>query len=534
MTKKLKILIISLILVFTVVFLPRTITNSQDIYNIEVLSEVSETILGVTHKRIVLKFYTNGISSSQTINTLEFNPKTNPNLHIISGDDYQPYNFAPANLKSQAVSVNKRYFNQVKVVAGTNGDFYNTSIYHSSMAFVRNYEVIYGGHSYSPGATSGRILIGFKENGEVIIDRPTHGGYKVFVEDKDGARKDINISLDGYNKEPENEDEVVIYFDNYGKTINNNYPKLVFEAAEIKNATSGQYFAKGRIQELTTNSIEVPENQFVLVGSPLLEEGLITEEDTVIVSQTLLEPYNDIRFAVGGNPILVEDGVYLQELDGADPYNKRPRSSLGLKEDGTVMLVTVDGDQGHIGLDGLTMDEMAYLMFYLGLDKAVNIDGGGSTTMVGYNNETDSYDLLNSPSVPGMRSNSNAIFIVEGQFHQRLPAVSFPDLREILDTPENVHVTFDGKIYFDEVTDASFYEIIVDGLYKYRVNGSPAVLNINPGNHSIEIKAFGNFETKRPSYNSSGYSFFMHSDQMNTFLNGLLDYANQANQKQED
>lgn len=64
-----------------------------------------------------------------------------------------------------------------------------------------------------------------------------------------------------------------------------------------------------------------------------------------------------------------------------DWINRRaPRTALGIRADGTVLLVTVDGRQPAASV-GMTIEELRSLMASLGAVDAVNLDGGGSTAM---------------------------------------------------------------------------------------------------------------------------------------------------------
>lgn len=56
-----------------------------------------------------------------------------------------------------------------------------------------------------------------------------------------------------------------------------------------------------------------------------------------------------------------------------------PRTSLGVRADGTAIMAVVDGIEGSSGPD---LWEMAELMLQLGAQEAINLDGGGSSTAV--------------------------------------------------------------------------------------------------------------------------------------------------------
>ena len=85
---------------------------------------------------------------------------------------------------------------------------------------------------------------------------------------------------------------------------------------------------------------------------------------------------------LGGNPVLLAGGVpQSQDLDGAgDFFDRQPRTAVGVTADGQLLLVVVDGRQPGYSV-GMTLRELTDLMISLGARDAVNLDGGGSTTM---------------------------------------------------------------------------------------------------------------------------------------------------------
>ncbi|MFT3784729.1 MAG: phosphodiester glycosidase family protein [Tepidisphaeraceae bacterium] len=76
----------------------------------------------------------------------------------------------------------------------------------------------------------------------------------------------------------------------------------------------------------------------------------------------------------------------------------RPRTAVGLSKDGkTLILVAIDGRRAELSL-GMTWTELGQFMLDQGAWNALCMDGGGSTTMVGRNEETGAYAVLNTPS----------------------------------------------------------------------------------------------------------------------------------------
>jgi len=88
-----------------------------------------------------------------------------------------------------------------------------------------------------------------------------------------------------------------------------------------------------------------------------------------------------ITDAVSGRPMVVDRGRMSEELyTFPRTWTREPRTAVGVSEDGRkVILVTVDGRRATS--HGGTLEEVAQIMIELGAFRAINLDGGGSTTM---------------------------------------------------------------------------------------------------------------------------------------------------------
>jgi exopolysaccharide biosynthesis protein len=116
------------------------------------------------------------------------------------------------------------------------------------------------------------------------------------------------------------------------------------------------------------------------------------------------------EFVVGGGPRLVRDGRAAPsgpEAGGPGFIETRhPRTAVGVRADGRILLVTVDGRQPERSV-GMTIPELAGLLLELGAVEAINMDGGGSTTMVAGGR------VVNSPSdLTGERPVGDALLVL--------------------------------------------------------------------------------------------------------------------------
>ncbi|MGB0101940.1 MAG: phosphodiester glycosidase family protein [Nocardioides sp.] len=111
------------------------------------------------------------------------------------------------------------------------------------------------------------------------------------------------------------------------------------------------------------------------------------------------------RMAISGNVLLVNEGI----IRVVDDRELHPRTAVGVDSDtGEVLLLVVDGRSSRSR--GYTMVELADLMVDLGADEALNLDGGGSSTMVGRNRK-GAFAVLNKPSDGQQRRVANAISV---------------------------------------------------------------------------------------------------------------------------
>jgi exopolysaccharide biosynthesis protein len=112
----------------------------------------------------------------------------------------------------------------------------------------------------------------------------------------------------------------------------------------------------------------------------------------------------DTRYAVSGNAILLTDGK--APLHARDAV-RHPRSAVGVSADGkTLLIFALDGRQataeesvyGRAHSRGATLAELGELMLEFGAAHAVNLDGGGSTSLVIKDPFTSVFTVANQPS----------------------------------------------------------------------------------------------------------------------------------------
>ena len=122
----------------------------------------------------------------------------------------------------------------------------------------------------------------------------------------------------------------------------------------------------------------------------------------------------NVREAVASFGDIFENG---HARSGLDNTTRASRTAIGIKADGTVVMLMVDGRQAPYSV-GMTMAEVAASMEALGCVEAVNLDGGGSSTFATQregepeNEATAGLTLRCRPSDGYERKVSNTIMVL--------------------------------------------------------------------------------------------------------------------------
>ena len=109
---------------------------------------------------------------------------------------------------------------------------------------------------------------------------------------------------------------------------------------------------------------------------------------------------------------LVRNGECVNNNGVEDHTSARaPRSVIGIKEDGTLVLMMNDGRQSPYSA-GFTSHEMAQMMLDLGCVDAINCDGGGSATFITERTGTGELSLKSKPSDGSERATLTGIAVI--------------------------------------------------------------------------------------------------------------------------
>jgi exopolysaccharide biosynthesis protein len=169
----------------------------------------------------------------------------------------------------------------------------------------------------------------------------------------------------------------------------------------------------------------IPADAMVLVGRDAAATALAALEpgDHVSVDyQARTADQQKIHAAINGRQLLVVDGV-AQKASAGNNSPAAPRTALGFSKDGRkLFLLSADGRQPAFA-EGLGLDELATMMVDLGAWSAVNLDGGGSTTILAREPGSATAQLENRPSDGAERHVPNGLGLFAPKGSGRLRAL---------------------------------------------------------------------------------------------------------------
>ncbi len=144
--------------------------------------------------------------------------------------------------------------------------------------------------------------------------------------------------------------------------------------------------------------LTIPENGYILAiddnMTPMLDINMNVGEKAEL-SISASPSIENVETAFGGGTLLLSDGKKTEITHNVS--GNHPRSVIGTNGDGTVVyMITVDGRQTISR--GVSLSALQDICLELGLVNAINLDGGGSTALVGKTHENPSIHTLNSPS----------------------------------------------------------------------------------------------------------------------------------------
>lgn len=361
-------------------------------------------------------------------NTIEFTP--GGKLQVVGGMS-NGYVYGTQNVLDMAQDVEDNPEIEGEVVAAMNADFFTMSVGGNANAndwgvpyavFISGGQILASSSHFYNGNID-RFAVGIKSDGSVVMGRNPDMTFDAKVNGEDAfevdyvnrARPHDDVDYSGvWNVQPKN--QIILYTTDYYTSTN----------------TTGGVEVKVKVSELDLSHggkvVGVVEGSPVEDGNMTIEEGYVVlsamndkkadllalnDGDQIEISVSIDdEDWQDVQFAVGGSAIVVEDGEITRNAQASNGNyeQSRSRTQVGVKADGTMVWMTADEAGGSAGI---TVPEMAQKMIDAGCVTVINLDGGGSTTFVGRNDD-DTLSVWNTPmnGKDNLRAVANGIVLV--------------------------------------------------------------------------------------------------------------------------
>lgn len=244
-------------------------------------------------------------------------------------------------------------------IAAINGDFFLEDGIPSGALMESGTWIKEGSESWS--------AIALDEKGNPEIGAPQFSG-EILVRNK-------KVSIDGINR-TRRENETVLYNSFFGNsTGTNSYGmEITLKPKSFHKDTMLAYI----VDIDSTGNHAVSDSTWIIsIHGQLSNSNFRLGENLQIIL-----PARGIKNMIGGYPVLVKNKKSLIDasmLTKEFVTNKNARTAVGYNSQ-TIFLVCVDGRQPNYS-SGMSLPELADWLIVLGCESALNLDGGGSTTM---------------------------------------------------------------------------------------------------------------------------------------------------------
>ncbi|MBQ6067667.1 MAG: phosphodiester glycosidase family protein [Clostridia bacterium] len=191
--------------------------------------------------------------------------------------------------------------------------------------------------------------------------------------------------------------------------------KVRDQAAAAQNATGANIVAAFNADIFNMQTGEP--TGCLIMGGNIYKEGLgrpyfgVTKDGKYVMGEKLTQKVlNTLREGVSGFYMILKNGERVGP--GLDPEsNIAPKTCVGMKADGSIVVVCVDGRNYPIS-SNLSDYDLATIMMDLGCVNVLNLDGGGSTTYLAKYEGKAALELANRPSDAVERAVASSLFIV--------------------------------------------------------------------------------------------------------------------------
>lgn len=251
-----------------------------------------------------------------------------------------------------------------------------------------------------------QYAVGFMADGSAIIGRPSS------TMNVSGPSGTVWIS---YFNKTRTSAGIYLLDSNYDSSthISTSGKSIVLERTDntpvrVGGKVTMKVVAKGAGNASTT----VTKNQMVLTMDGKTQATWVDYPVGEEVTLSVTAPdsrWANVVYAVGGKSLVVNGSVSASGIDSGS--SRSPRTAVGVKDDGTVLLYEIDGRQSSYSV-GLTATELGSELKSMGYNNVICLDGGGSSAMTVRYPGQNELSVVTQPSDGSLRACANYIFLV--------------------------------------------------------------------------------------------------------------------------
>ncbi|QHW32583.1 copper amine oxidase [Paenibacillus rhizovicinus] len=312
-------------------------------------------------------------------------------VHVIEVDLTNPYvKLDVMNGKTGSVSGVGSVGSMVSnsgAVAGVNGDYFNTA---NGKGAPIGAEVTGGQLVSSPSQLTGMYAFALTADHKPTID--TYG-FEGNVTAADGSVFPLSgINKAAYKTEPNDAYSHANTMHIYTSAWTQTRP----DVSDSSTTPTEVLVQNGIVTQFADNKMisgSIPADGYILrthgkaaeFARAHLQVGTKVTAAYNLIAQSTGQKINPdaLQMLIGGHTILVDGGAaaaYSRNPSSISPNSDRARTALGYTKDGKKALIITVEDSDHS--QGVTLAELQQIMVQLGVWKGMNLDGGGSTTMI--------------------------------------------------------------------------------------------------------------------------------------------------------
>ena len=401
-----------------------------------------------------------------------------------------------------------------KVIAAVNGDFFDINA-NKNLPYSTTGENVSNGEFYKVSNGFSHIggTIGFTNDGSnltLIASANTTQKYTDYfvldIYDENGnIIKSFNVMA--FNDSSSSQD-TCLYYGTYNEekeyvsiTPSGNNTFVIENAMLALPSDTYDFYGKGVITSTESKELGIGDFAITTSNTELLE--YLKVGALVRVQREFTGDFSGVTSATGYNGVVFdEDGIFDFQANG-NLSNRAPRTVIGMTEDGTLVMMVVDGRQGVKDMYGCDGYELTAIMRAYGCIKAYNVDGGGSSTIVV--RSEDGLVVLNSPSDGHERSDGNCILIctVDPNYKTEVKDIKETSARVTVSTnldeykEYDIYINLDNKMIKLENGEVELTNLVHNNKYNYRVY-------YKKGEEFIATQTVGSFETPKAGFKFLG------------------------------